>query len=381
MNPIVRNLVVPVCVVAIGAGFIAWHLHDMRATERRFSEQVKQYQAGTDRGNADAEYELGRMYLWGRGVPQDYAQANYWFQKAADHGLAKAKYAIGDLYYYGDGVSQNYSEAIVWYRKAADHGDATAEHALGLMSYYGHGVPQSYTEAMVWYRKAADQGYAKSEYDIGGMYWYGEGVSRDRDEANRWYRRAANHGDEDAQRWLGLRFSPLGTFGKIINATQFVAGLVLLSGLFYQRGSFRDRNQRNFALGGALCLVKASMGFYTHSEYCLFPNAWSATTCQFTTSFLGGVVVTILVTIIWPKAGKILFIVSGSLILAVTSFFCVVARFDAHALSIVRWHILICNASLIGTAIPAVLWWRRSKGPESSAPEPPSENGEITHAV
>src|ERR1041385_9558218 len=37
-----------------------------------------------NQGYAPAEYELGRIYLYGRGIPTDYAQALIWERKAAE---------------------------------------------------------------------------------------------------------------------------------------------------------------------------------------------------------------------------------------------------------------------------------------------------------
>lgn len=45
-------------------------------------------------GNAPAQYNLGRMYQWGKGVEKDLQQARFWFQKAIDNGHEKAKEAL-----------------------------------------------------------------------------------------------------------------------------------------------------------------------------------------------------------------------------------------------------------------------------------------------
>jgi TPR repeat protein len=52
------------------------------------------------------------MYFRGHEVPQDYAQADYWYEKAADQGLANAEYAIGDLYYYGYTASRRVTRTL-----------------------------------------------------------------------------------------------------------------------------------------------------------------------------------------------------------------------------------------------------------------------------
>jgi len=46
-------------------------------------------------GDADAQYRLGFMYQTGRGVPEDDAEAIWWYRLAADQGHASAQYLLG----------------------------------------------------------------------------------------------------------------------------------------------------------------------------------------------------------------------------------------------------------------------------------------------
>jgi TPR repeat protein len=74
-------------------------------------------------GNPDAETELGRRYLRGKGgVERNYEEALSWLQKAADHGNARGQAFLGIMYDEGDGVPQNYKLALQWYQKSADQG-------------------------------------------------------------------------------------------------------------------------------------------------------------------------------------------------------------------------------------------------------------------
>ena len=49
-----------------------------------------------EQGHADAQHNLGVMYINGRGVPQDYAEAVKWFRLAAEQGHAVAQYNLGN---------------------------------------------------------------------------------------------------------------------------------------------------------------------------------------------------------------------------------------------------------------------------------------------
>jgi hypothetical protein len=55
------------------------------------------------------------MYRDGQGVPQDYAQAAFWYRKAAEQGDAPAQVCLGLLYYEGRGVPPDYAQAYFWF--------------------------------------------------------------------------------------------------------------------------------------------------------------------------------------------------------------------------------------------------------------------------
>jgi len=44
-----------------------------------------------EQGHAEAQFNLGLMYIDGQGVPQDYTQAAQWYRKAAEQGDATAQ--------------------------------------------------------------------------------------------------------------------------------------------------------------------------------------------------------------------------------------------------------------------------------------------------
>ncbi len=113
-----------------------------------------------EKGDAQAQFNLGEMYRTGEGVAQDYKEAAAWFRKAADQGLAQAQYDLGVMYHEGKGVAKDRQEAVAWYRRAAEQGFAKAQYNLGLMYDNGEGVAKDDKEAAAWFRKAADQGHA-----------------------------------------------------------------------------------------------------------------------------------------------------------------------------------------------------------------------------
>ena len=139
-----------------------------------------------DQGNALAQFLLGLMYVEGRGVPQNDAEAVKWFRLAADQGSASARNNLGVAYWNGLGVPRDYAEAVKWFRLAADQGNADAQYNLGSMHSNGP-LPENYAEAVKWFRLAAGQGNAYAQYQLAVMYYNGYGVSRDYVSAHMWF--------------------------------------------------------------------------------------------------------------------------------------------------------------------------------------------------
>jgi len=131
------------------------------------------------RGNANAQFNLGRLYdIGGGGVAQNYKEAATWYRKATEQGQSDAQLSLGYLYYYGYGVPQNYKEASSWFRKAAEQGNAKAQENMAMSYYLGHGVPKDEGKSVFWYRKAAEQGLPDSQNNLGTAYRFGKGASK-----------------------------------------------------------------------------------------------------------------------------------------------------------------------------------------------------------
>jgi uncharacterized protein len=151
-----------------------------------------------EKGDADAQVNLGVMYANGRGVPQDYAAAVSWYRKAAAQGDAQGQTELGLMYHLGRGVPQDYAAAVSWYGKAAEQGVASAQFLLGSMYSQGQGVRRDNAAAVSWFRKAADQGFAEAQYNLRAMYANGLGVPQDFVTAHMWANLAAASGNKDA---------------------------------------------------------------------------------------------------------------------------------------------------------------------------------------
>ena len=146
--------------------------------ERNYLAALEWYRKAAEQGYADAQNNLGLMYVNGYGMERNYRQAVEWFRKAAEQGHALGQNNLGWVYETGRGVERDLLRASEWYRRAAEQGHADAQSRLGWMYVNGRGVERNYRQAVEWYRRGAEQGHAVSQFRLGRMYATGRGIER-----------------------------------------------------------------------------------------------------------------------------------------------------------------------------------------------------------
>ncbi len=141
----------------------------------------------------------------------DYATANKKLRFLAVLGDSDAQWLVGSLYEFGKGVPKDFTEAARWYRYAAQLGNPVGEFRVGMMYQKGEGAPQDYAEASMWFRKSAEKGFEEAQLNLGAMCAKGQGVPLDYIQAHMWLSLAAAKGSADAQKELNSlagRMSP-----------------------------------------------------------------------------------------------------------------------------------------------------------------------------
>jgi hypothetical protein len=121
---------------------------------------------------ANAFVALGRYYLTGipnSRVVQDAARAREMFSYAASYfGDADAQYQLGRLYL--DGTPNDPHQAARWFQLAATKGDCRAEAVLGDLLFQGKHVPRQAARGLMWLTLGRDcagteEGWIKPLYD------------------------------------------------------------------------------------------------------------------------------------------------------------------------------------------------------------------------
>jgi cell division septation protein DedD len=138
----------------------------IRAWERGdFAAAVKEWRPVADKGDADAQFNLGQAYRMGRGVPVNLGIAQSWFQKAAAKGHEQAQANLGLILYEGG----KRREALPWIRKAADRADPRAQYVLGIELTNGELVAQDWPRAYALMTMAAAKGLPAAARSLGQM--------------------------------------------------------------------------------------------------------------------------------------------------------------------------------------------------------------------
>jgi TPR repeat protein len=111
-------------------------------------------------GSLDGQRDLGALYATGDWTgPHDSVRAVGWYRRAADQGHADAQYNLGFMYLLGEGVPSDPKEGLRWLLCAADQGDKSSFRLLADLYRDGHyGVPSDPAEAERW-----DKRYRQSE--------------------------------------------------------------------------------------------------------------------------------------------------------------------------------------------------------------------------
>ncbi len=103
------------------------HEYGLGGLEQNFYLSEQLYDRASQGGFNEATYNLGLLYAWGRGIPQDYEKAATTFEKSANRAHAPSQLFLGAMFIHGQGVPVNYDLALVWLQKAYLSGDPRVE--------------------------------------------------------------------------------------------------------------------------------------------------------------------------------------------------------------------------------------------------------------
>ena len=125
-----------------------------RAYEQKdYASAFKELTPLAEKGNADAQLLLGKMYMKGQGVLRDDNQAIKWFKASATQGNADAQFFLGSIYLL---PHRDIAEGVKWLHLSADQGQQDAQYLLGKAYLQGaKELPRDPIQAEMWLRLAA----------------------------------------------------------------------------------------------------------------------------------------------------------------------------------------------------------------------------------
>lgn len=96
----------------------------------RIVEAMEWYEQASIQGNQYADYRLGKLYLTGKEVPKDVAEAIRHLIASVEAGNQYAQYTLGKLYLLGQDIPQDREQAFYWMTAAAAQGNEYAQFFL-----------------------------------------------------------------------------------------------------------------------------------------------------------------------------------------------------------------------------------------------------------
>lgn len=139
------------------------------AMHRDVAHAVELCREGAEKGDADAQTDLGNIYLVGEIVPKDAVAAAGWYERAVAQRHRNAAFTLGQMYWNGDGVARDHAAAARLWRLAYEQGRLDAAALLGNEAFErtlpdyatGQATPgktrvawEPLLEAIDWYEKA-----------------------------------------------------------------------------------------------------------------------------------------------------------------------------------------------------------------------------------
>jgi len=140
-------------------------------------------------GDFDYQVRIAKTNL----QKSDYAAMFKQLQPLANKGDAQAQFELAKLYQNGLGTQENKAEAFSLYSKAAEKNNKFALEELAWIyssGDAGYGVKQDFSKAIKLYRQAIDAGNLGANLGLGVLYWKGTGVKKDRKKAEELFSKA-----------------------------------------------------------------------------------------------------------------------------------------------------------------------------------------------
>lgn len=143
---------------SVKAGIDAWRKGDYPAA-------VAIWRPIAERGDADAQFDIGQAYRLGRGVPTNLSTAKGWLEKAASQGHVDAETTLGLLLF----QNGEQGAGLKWLKLAAEQGEPRAMLVYGTALFNGDSVTQNPVLGYAFVSRADAQGLPAAKDVVGQL--------------------------------------------------------------------------------------------------------------------------------------------------------------------------------------------------------------------
>lgn len=186
-----------------------------------YDEALPIFEEMDQKGNVQASYMLGMMYLQGYGVETDLVRAKELLLKAAEGGDVQGMFRMGYELKHGTFGESDPESAANWYQKASALGYGSASNNLAFLYVDGVGVSKNPAEAVRLLELAVEQGATDSAVRLARLYASDRLGAPDYAKAAQWYEKAIELKNEDALNELAdLYFD-----GKLTGAPDYLKAI------------------------------------------------------------------------------------------------------------------------------------------------------------
>jgi TPR repeat protein len=178
----------------------AWFLLAQEAGNPEARDAVRRSAEEGERllATPDALEQVASMYEKGDELPQSYFEAAKWYRKAVDLD-PKAGVKLASMFIDGKGVPKDYAQAMTLCQNAAKQNYGPADYCVGFIYQHGLGTELDLKEAAKWYEQGSKRGSVPAIMALAEMYSKGEGVGVDRPQAYYYFFLARGRGTPDSR--------------------------------------------------------------------------------------------------------------------------------------------------------------------------------------
>lgn len=189
---------------------LGWMLHNGVGAERDLIRAKDYYQKSAKMGNVYSSFSLAKIVLKEENPePDELKKAIEILESLADSDDVSLKdiknpaaYSLGKLFLEGKVVAKNIAQAIHYFETSNEYGNPWASYQLGKLYLLGKEIPKNLEKAIRYLTSSAEVGNPYAQYLLGKTYLLGKDVVKDKEQAIKWLSLSAEQGNEYAKFFL-----------------------------------------------------------------------------------------------------------------------------------------------------------------------------------